>query len=80
MLGVHGADETKLVHDRAVCGNTSETSIPHCPYLRNSKAGAQNPVLVVRLMNLHAVRVRLPSALGQFGLGVEQSIWLGPPF
>ena len=56
----------------ATCGNSSETSIPHCPYFLNVHGdGISPPGVPMRSPHLADAGHRLALALQQLGLGIE---------
>ena len=60
------------------CGSTSEISMPHSPVAAEFKRTRKQYVVIVGLMDLHAVGMRLAAAFGQLRLGIEQVHLAGP--
>ena len=69
-----------LVDVLAMCGNSSETSMPHCPYFLNVNGlGISGPGWPCRTTTSPFARQRLAGVLVSAGLGSNVSTWLTPP-
>ncbi len=72
MLGVHGPHPTSVIDDRGRMRQHFGDVHAALSVLAELECGSEQFVLVVRLMDLDSIGVRLPGALGEFRLRVEE--------
>ncbi len=72
MLRVHRANQTEFICNRAQLRQCFGNLHAAFAMAAEFKLTRKQNVMIVGLMDLHAVRMRLAAALRQFRLGVEQ--------